>query len=576
MAATQLAADHPDLVTLETYGAVVRGPRPAARHGDRFVDRRARHEAGALGRRQHPRRRADGHGRRVPPAAAPRRRLRRRRRHGRRRRLAHPHLLRRARGSTPTAPSGCSPTADAAAGRACARGRAPTPTGGPGSHVEDIDGDGRILQMRIPDPDGAWMPHPDDARLLVAVPPDGSAPPARALPAAQRGHGRATTTGSPIPTPRPPEGLDMNRNFPAGWGTERARVGRPSAVRTRDRRPRPGDRRPAEHLRVQRLPHERRRAAAAVVDAGRLDAAARWTSGSWKQLGERGTALTGYTVALGLRGLHVGQDRHDERRRRRLGVRAPRRVRVDHRVLGHRPRRDRHEAVDPLLVPRPDRPRRRSPCCGGSTAAERPIRRPASSTGTRSITRSSDRSSSVAGTTSARGRTRPATCCAPRWRRTPSSPSFQALASPCLEIVHTAVTAPGRRHVAGRGRHRQHGLAADPRDGAGAQATTASARSSPNSSPATADAADVSIARRPARQDDRPARRRCRRQVRARSRRHTRPALVSWVVRAAAGTELTAIVRHDRAGQRLGGHPRSSDVSRDRRTRRGSMQRWMT
>ena len=42
--------------------------------------------------------------------------------------------------------------------------------------------------------------------------------------------------------------------------------------------------------------------------------------------------------ALGLRGLHVGQVGHDERRRRRLGLRAPRRVRVDDRVLGRRPR----------------------------------------------------------------------------------------------------------------------------------------------------------------------------------------------------------------------------------------------
>jgi hypothetical protein len=25
--------------------------------------------------------------------------------------------------------------------------------------------------------------------------------------------------GFTIPTPAPPEGLDLNRNFPAGWGT---------------------------------------------------------------------------------------------------------------------------------------------------------------------------------------------------------------------------------------------------------------------------------------------------------------------------------------------------------------------
>jgi len=32
----------------------------------------------------------------------------------------------------------------------------------PGLHVEDVDGDGRILTMRIVDPDGAWMEHLDE------------------------------------------------------------------------------------------------------------------------------------------------------------------------------------------------------------------------------------------------------------------------------------------------------------------------------------------------------------------------------------------------------------------------------
>ena len=36
----------------------------------------------------------------------------------------------------------------------------------PGLHEEDVDGDGRILQMRFPDPDGPWIAHPDDARVL--------------------------------------------------------------------------------------------------------------------------------------------------------------------------------------------------------------------------------------------------------------------------------------------------------------------------------------------------------------------------------------------------------------------------
>src|SRR5258708_37590007 len=36
-----------------------------------------------------------------------------------------------------------------------------------GLTVEDIDGDGRILSMRIPDPNGAFKAHPDDARLMT-------------------------------------------------------------------------------------------------------------------------------------------------------------------------------------------------------------------------------------------------------------------------------------------------------------------------------------------------------------------------------------------------------------------------
>lgn len=86
----------------------------------------------------------------------------------------------------------------------------------PGLHAEDIDGDGRILQMRLADPHGAWTVHPDDVRLLVPIPPAGTA--------AGRPRYRLLTEGSvddhdgfTIPTPGPPEALDLNRNYPAGW-----------------------------------------------------------------------------------------------------------------------------------------------------------------------------------------------------------------------------------------------------------------------------------------------------------------------------------------------------------------------
>ncbi len=88
----------------------------------------------------------------------------------------------------------------------------------PGLQVEDVDGDGRVLHMRIADPDGAWTAHPDDARLLVPVPPAGA--PAGTVRYRLVHEGTVTDhDGFTIPTPRPPEGLDLNRNFPAGWGT---------------------------------------------------------------------------------------------------------------------------------------------------------------------------------------------------------------------------------------------------------------------------------------------------------------------------------------------------------------------
>jgi len=88
----------------------------------------------------------------------------------------------------------------------------------PGLAEQDVDGDGRILEMRIADPDGAWMPHPDEPELMVPVPAEG--PPAGAVRYRLLTEGTITDyDGFTIPTPPDPEGLDLNRNFPAGWST---------------------------------------------------------------------------------------------------------------------------------------------------------------------------------------------------------------------------------------------------------------------------------------------------------------------------------------------------------------------
>jgi murein tripeptide amidase MpaA len=83
---------------------------------------------------------------------------------------------------------------------------------------EDIDGDGRMLMMRIPDPNGAWKKHPEEPRLMVRREPDevGSEY-YRLLP-----EGRFDEPFDPaILTLQPKkEGLDLNRNFPAHWRQE--------------------------------------------------------------------------------------------------------------------------------------------------------------------------------------------------------------------------------------------------------------------------------------------------------------------------------------------------------------------
>ncbi len=88
----------------------------------------------------------------------------------------------------------------------------------PGLAEGDVDGDGRLLSMRIADPDGGWREHPDEPRLMVrrAFDEPGG-------PGCYRLLAEGTVTdhdGFTVPTPSDPESLDLNRNFPAGWGTK--------------------------------------------------------------------------------------------------------------------------------------------------------------------------------------------------------------------------------------------------------------------------------------------------------------------------------------------------------------------
>ncbi|MFZ9731116.1 MAG: M14 family metallopeptidase [Ilumatobacteraceae bacterium] len=89
----------------------------------------------------------------------------------------------------------------------------------PGLHPQDIDGDGRILTMRIADADGAWMQHPEEPRVMIPVGPLGA-------PAGTTRYRLLTEglienyDGFTVDQPRDPAGLDLNRNFPAGWGVD--------------------------------------------------------------------------------------------------------------------------------------------------------------------------------------------------------------------------------------------------------------------------------------------------------------------------------------------------------------------
>jgi len=91
-----------------------------------------------------------------------------------------------------------------------------------GLHEEDLDGDGRILMMRVRDPNGAWKAHPEERRLLTRREPDDvDGDFYRVL-----WEGRIRNyDGVTIKVAPPLEGLDLNRNFPMEWAVEAEQYG---------------------------------------------------------------------------------------------------------------------------------------------------------------------------------------------------------------------------------------------------------------------------------------------------------------------------------------------------------------
>jgi len=93
-----------------------------------------------------------------------------------------------------------------------------------GLHEQDIDGDRRILLMRIEDPDGSWKIHDGDPRLMVPRGPTEFSDNGTFYRLLPEGTIR-NYDGTTIRVAEPLEGLDLNRNFPMEWTTENEQKG---------------------------------------------------------------------------------------------------------------------------------------------------------------------------------------------------------------------------------------------------------------------------------------------------------------------------------------------------------------
>lgn len=91
----------------------------------------------------------------------------------------------------------------------------PNPDERDGLRRKDLNGDGFITMMRVPDPTGPWKKSAKDDRLMVKRAPDEVAGDFyRVYP---EGELTDDPKGAGVTVLRPPHGLDVNRNFPANW-----------------------------------------------------------------------------------------------------------------------------------------------------------------------------------------------------------------------------------------------------------------------------------------------------------------------------------------------------------------------
>lgn len=94
-----------------------------------------------------------------------------------------------------------------------------------GLEPEDIDGDGKILRMRIKDANGHWKVHKDDPRLMVRrEPTEFGGEYYRVLPEGRFLNPKQADPAY-IKVNKPEQGLDLNRNFPEQWRQEFEQLG---------------------------------------------------------------------------------------------------------------------------------------------------------------------------------------------------------------------------------------------------------------------------------------------------------------------------------------------------------------
>ena len=164
--------------------------------------------------------------------------------------------------------------------------------------AEDIDGDGRILQMRVADPERrVEEASAAAAALLVRRDPMDAPggeyyrvfPEGRDRELRRRSIGIAGVTGNA-------QGLDLNRNFPSNWRQEFEQLGAGPLPDVRARGARDGRvfRHASEHLRRHQHPHFLGRAAAALRPRARRQAAGRGPVDLPDRRQERREELTGY------------------------------------------------------------------------------------------------------------------------------------------------------------------------------------------------------------------------------------------------------------------------------------------